>query len=274
MKVVLFCGGQGMRMRPLGGAGSGGYGEDLPKPMVHVGGQRPLIWHVMKYYAHYGHKDFILCLGYRAETIKNYFLNYNEYLTNDFVLTGGNKAELVHSDIHDWRISFVDTGLSACVGERLYAVREHLQGEDMFLANYSDGLSDLPLNPYMDKFKASGAVAGFAAVRPPQSSHVVRLEDDGHVRSIDPIRTSEIWINGGYFILRKEIFDYMKKGEELVHEPFHRLLAEKKLFGYRYEGFWTCVDTFKEKQDLDDMLAKGNTPWQVWQDEQQRIAAR
>lgn len=272
MKVVLFCGGMGMRMRPLGGSG-GGYGEDLPKPMVHVGGQRPLIWHVMKYYAHYGHKDFILCLGYRAEVIKNYFLTYNEYLTNDFVMRGGgSKIDLVHSDIADWNISFVDTGLSAKVGERLYAVRDYLKDDEMFLANYSDGLSDLPMGPYMDAFQKSGAVAGFAAVRPPQSSHVVRLNPDGAVTSIDPIGTSEVWINGGYFILRREIFDYMKKGEELVHEPFHRLIGEKKLYGHRYEGFWTCVDTFKEKQELDDMFAKGNTPWQVWKDQQQRIA--
>jgi len=128
MKVVLFCGGMGMRMRPLDGGG--GAGEDLPKPMVHVGGQRPLIWHVMKYYAHYGHKDFILCLGYRAEVIKNYFLTYNEYTTNDFIMRGGKKdIELVHSDIADWNISFVDTGLSSQVGERLYAVREHLKDD-------------------------------------------------------------------------------------------------------------------------------------------------
>lgn len=272
MKVVLFCGGMGMRMRPLGGGGGGG--EDLPKPMVHVGGQRPLIWHVMKYYAHYGHKDFILCLGYRSEVIKNYFLNYNEYLTNDFIMRGGkSQIDLVHSDIADWNISFVDTGLSSKVGERLYAVREYLKDDEMFLANYSDGLSDLPFEPYLDQFKKSGATAGFAAVRPPQSSHVVRLDGGGVVTSINPINSSDVWINGGYFILRREIFDYMKKGEELVHEPFHRLIAEKKLYGHRYEGFWTCVDTFKEKQELDEMFARGNTPWQVWKDTQGRIAS-
>jgi len=275
MKVVLFCGGQGMRMRPLAGGGAGpmAYAEDLPKPMVYVGGQRPLIWHVMKYYAHYGHKDFILCLGYKAEVIKNYFLTYNEYLTNDFVMTqGGTNIDLVHSDIHDWRITFVDTGLNAKVGERLYAVRDYLQGEDMFLANYSDGLSDLPLAPYVEDFKASGKTAGFVCVRPPQSSHVVRLESDGAVRAIEPIHASDVWINGGYFVLKGSIFDYMKKGEELVHEPFHRLIQENKLYGHRYEGFWTCVDTFKEKQELDDRFARGDTPWQVWKDAQTRIA--
>jgi len=268
MKVVLFCGGQGMRMRPLTpdapGMSAGG-GGDLPKPMVHVGGQRPLIWHVMKYYAHYGHKDFILCLGYRGDAVKEYFLQYKEYLTNDFVLTGGGASlQLLTSDIDDWKITFVDTGLSSNVGERLMAVRDHLEGESCFLANYSDGLSDLPLDTYTDAFNASDKIASFACVHPPHSSHIVSIGDDNAVETIAPLRDSGVRINGGYFIFRKEIFDYMNPGDDLVDAPFHRLIAEKKLMGYRYDGFWTCIDTFKEKQDLDEMWAKGDRPWEVW----------
>ena len=136
MKVVLFCGGLGMRIRDA---------EDLPKPMVQIG-YRPILWHVMKYYAHFGHKDFILCLGHRADAIKNYFLNYNECVSNDFVLSGGGKnLELLNSDIHDWRITFVDTGINSNIGQRLKAVEKYLEGEEEFLANYSDGLTDLPL---------------------------------------------------------------------------------------------------------------------------------
>ncbi len=134
MKVVLFCGGQGMRIRDA---------EDMPKPMVHIG-YRPILWHVMKYYAHFGHKDFILCLGHRADAIKNYFLNYNECASNDFILSGGPKnLELLHSDIHDWRITFADTGVNSNIGQRLKAVEKYLDGEEEFLANYSDGLTDL-----------------------------------------------------------------------------------------------------------------------------------
>lgn len=263
MKVVLFCGGQGMRIRPMGGVNSDG-SDAMPKPMVPIGGQRPMLWHVMKYYAHFGHKDFILCLGYGAELIKQYFLNYNEHLTNDFVMSnGGADIELLSSDIHDWRITFVDTGLYSNIGERLRRARPWLEGEDMFLANYSDGLTDVPFDDYMGKFLASGATAGFVSVRPPQTSHVVEMREDGIVTGIRHIREG-VWINGGYFILRSSIFDLMNENEELVHEPFQRLVEQQKLFAYQYKGFWTCIDTFKEKQELDEMYTRGHAPWQVW----------
>ena len=270
MKVVLFCGGLGMRMRPLGAesaspwaAGTG----DLPKPMVRVGGRQPLIWHVMKYYAHFGHKDFILCLGYRADTIKEFFLNYNEFMSNNFVLEhGGSTKHLLGGDIQDWRITFVDTGQNACVGERLQAVRPFLEGEEMFLANYSDGLTDLDLPQYIDAFVNTDKTAAFLCVRPPYTNHVVYTEENGAVKSIQPIRAANVWINGGYFVFRRAIFDYMRPGEELVLEPFGRLIEKNQLYAHKYEGYWTCMDTFKEKQELDELCARGKTPWQVWLD--------
>lgn len=257
MKVVLFCGGLGMRLRE--------YSESVPKPMVPIG-YRPVLWHVMKYYAHYGHKDFILCLGYLGDTIKNYFLNYNEALSNDFVLTnGGREVQLIQSDIHDWRISFVDTGRNSNIGQRLMAVRKYLEGEEMFLANYSDGLADLPLPTYLEQFqKQKDKIAAFMCVKPAQSFHVVSAGDDAVVTDIRAVCELDVWVNGGYFVFRKEIFDYMRPGEELVVEPFQRLAAERKLLAYKYEGFFGCMDTFKEKQQLDDMYASGNTPWEIW----------
>lgn len=255
-----------MRLRPLGPDASSPWGgDDVPKPMVQIGGQRPLLWHVMKYYAHFGHNDFILCLGYRAETIKEFFLNYNEFMSNDFILEhGGVIKRPLKEDIQDWRITFVDTGLKACVGERLKAVEPYLEGEEMFLANYSDGLTDLPLTGYIDRFKNSAKVGAFLCVRPPHTNHVVIVNDQGDVTGIQPIRAADLWINGGYFVFRREIFEYMQAGEELVEEPFNRLIHENKLFAYKYDGFWTCMDTFKEKQQLDGMCARGETPWQVW----------
>lgn len=271
MKVVLFCGGLGMRLRPLSPDPPGlwaNVSSDLPKPMICIGGQQPLLWHVMKYYAHYGHKDFILCLGYRGQVIKDFFINYNEFLSNDFIMAdGGATLDLLSDDIHDWRITFVDTGLSACVGERLKAVQPFLEGEEVFLANYSDGLTDLPLGQYLERFQAGGHVGAFVCVRPPHTSHVVHAEENGNVRAIQQIRTADVWINGGYFIFRHEIFDYLRPGEELVEAPFQRLIQQNKLLGYKYYGFWTCIDTFKEKQELDEMCARGNTPWQVWKTE-------
>jgi len=240
------------------------YSESVPKPMVNIG-YRPVLWHVMKYYAHYGHRDFILCLGYLGDTIKNYFLNYNEALSNDFVLTkGGQDVQLIQSDIQDWRISFVDTGRNSNIGQRLMAVRKYLEGEEMFLANYSDGLCDMPLPSFLDRFRRSDNVAGFVCVRPAQSFHVVSVGNEGLVTDVQAVRDIDLWVNGGYFVFRKEIFDYMKPGEELVVEPFQRLAAEKKLLAHKYDGFFGCMDTFKEKQQLDDMYASGNTPWEIW----------
>ena len=256
MKVVLFCGGLGMRLRE--------YSEVIPKPMIDIG-YRPLIWHVMKYYAHYGHNDFILCLGHRGDVIKQYFLNYDECLSNDFTLSkGGRDLQLRSRDIEDWRITFVDTGINANIGQRLKAVEPYLEGEEMFMANYSDGLSDLPLPEYLTYFREQQRVGSFLCVRPNQTFHVVSLTQEGVVSGIRHVADAGVWINGGYFIFSKDIFRYIKDGEELVEEPFHRLIVEGQLSAYRYEGFWACMDTFKDKQVFDARFAKGDTPWQVW----------
>jgi len=256
MKVVLFCGGLGMRLRE--------HAENIPKPLVNIG-YRPIIWHVMRYYAHYGHKDFILCLGYKADAIKNYFLHYDETVSNDFVLSqGGGKVELLNSDISDWNITFVDTGLNANIGQRLKAVEKYLKGEELFLANYTDGLSDLPLDVVIDYFKKHNKIGSFVAVKPTQTFHLVSLHDEGIVGNIQHIADTGLRINGGFFVFKEGIFKYIRDGEELVQEPFHRLVAEKQLVAYPYDGFWACMDTFKDRQLLEDMSSQGKTPWEVW----------
>jgi glucose-1-phosphate cytidylyltransferase len=256
MKVVLFCGGLGTRLRDLSG--------EMPKPMVKIG-YRPILWHVMKYYAHYGHKDFILCLGYRAEVIKEYFLNYNEYVSNDFTMSkGGKELNLKQSDISDWSITFVDTGLRSNIGQRLKAVEEYLKDEEIFLANYSDGLTNLPLPDMIDHFVKSGKIGCFICVKPSQSFHVVSLRDGYHIEKIEYVRDTDITINGGFYVFRREIFQYIKDGEELVVEPFQRLIKENQLIAYRYDKFWYCMDTFKEQQELNDMLERDEAPWEVW----------
>jgi glucose-1-phosphate cytidylyltransferase len=265
MKVVLFCGGLGTRLRE--------YSETIPKPMVEIG-YRPILWHVMKYYAYYGHKDFILCLGYKSDVIKNYFLNYNECLSNNFVLSNGCKeVKLLNTDIDDWRITFVDTGLHSNIGQRLRAIEEYLEGEEVFLANYSDGLSDAPLPDLIDYFLTSGKTASFLSVKPTQSFHVVSLDEDGEVAAIRHISNSGIWINGGFFVFRKAIFRYINDGEELVNEPFQRLIERGKLTTYKHKGFWVSMDTFKDKQLLDDMCSRGETPWEVWKNSDRRECA-
>ena len=255
MKVVLFCGGMGMRLR--------GYADDVPKPMVTIG-TRPILWHLMKYYAHFGHKDFILCLGYKGNVIKDYFLNYDESVSNDFVWSGGGKnIQFLNRDIDDWKITFVETGAHSNIGERLKAVEPHLDGEEMFLANYGDQLSDAPLPTVIETHRQSDAIASLLLVQPTASFDLVRAGEDGMVHQVLPLKQSDTWINGGFFVMRKEIFSFIEPGEELVREPFQRLIRQKALLAYKYTGFWQCMDTFKEKQRLDE-LNDGVAPWKVW----------
>jgi len=257
MKVVLFCGGLGTRLRE--------HSDTVPKSLVNIG-IRPILWHLMRYYAHYGHTEFILCLGYRGDMIREYFLNYNEALSNDFTLSrGGGAIELHSRDLDDWRITFVDTGLHTNIGQRLLRIRKFLGDDPTFLANYSDGLSDLPLDRQLAQFRESNVVASFAAVSNAQSSfHAAKVASDGLVTSIGPISDLELVVNGGFFAFRREIFDYINEGEELVEQPFQRLIAAKKLGAFRWSGFWRCMDTFKDKITFDRMEARRECPWMVW----------
>jgi glucose-1-phosphate cytidylyltransferase len=232
--------------------------------MVPVG-YRPILWHVMRYYAHYGHKEFILCLGYKADAIKRYFLDYDETISNDFVMSdGGKRVDLLASDIQDWKITFVDTGLNSNIGQRLKAVQPFLEGERTFLANYSDGVSDLPLPWMIVYLEGHDAVACFVGVAPTQSFHLVTAEAGGRVSSIRHVKDIGMRVNGGFFVLRHEIFDWMRPGEELVQEPFQRLADAGKLLSFNHDGFWACMDTFKDKQLLEDLYSRGQVPWEVW----------
>ena len=258
MKVVLFCGGLGLRMREAS--------PRIPKPMVPVG-YRPILWHIMKYYAHFGHKEFILCLGHKAEVIKEYFLGYNEALSNDFVLSnGGKNVELISSDIHEWTITFADTGLRAKVGERLRSVRKYLEGEEYFLATYGDAVTDAPLPAMVSELAEADKVGSFLCVRPkPYSFHTVSLGEDRLVHGIQDVTQADIWINGGFFVFRHDVFDYLHAGEDLVEEPFRRLIQSHQLVGHRYEGFWAPMDTLKDRDRLDEMVEGGAAPWRVWE---------
>jgi glucose-1-phosphate cytidylyltransferase len=256
MKVVLFCGGLGLRLRD--------YADHIPKPMVPIG-YRPILWHVMRYFAHFGHRDFILCLGYKGDLIKQYFLNYNECLSNDFVLSkGGRQLELANVDIHDWTITFADTGLRSNIGQRLQAVEKYLLNEEVFLANYSDGLTDLYLPRYLDFAHQQNKVGTFLSVKPNLSYHVAKTVSGGLVTGIQEMKQCGLRVNAGLFVLKKDIFRYMRPGEELVIEPFQRLIQDRQLAAYEYDGFFTAMDTFKDKQQLDDLYECGRPPWEVW----------
>lgn len=263
MKVVLFCGGQRFRLP--------GQAEPVPKPMAVIG-YRPILWHVMRWYAHHGLKDFLLCLGHGGDAVKSYFLRYNEALSNDFVLSrGGLDVELLSTDIQDWHITFADTGPQANIGERLAAVRKHLDGEEIFCANYADNLSDAPLPRLLDDFRQRAKVASFLSVRPHYSFHVVSHRSDGVVTAIDDARSANLWINGGFFIFRQEIFNYLSPTEDLVEQPFHRLATAGELVTYRYEGFWTALDTLKDLHRLQSLHDTGHPPWAPWLNNPTRV---
>ncbi len=253
MKVVLFCGGLGTRIRE--------YSEAVPKPMIPVG-QQPILWHLMDTYSRFGHRDFVLCLGYKANTIKDYFLNYKPQAYVDCIVSSaGAKVEYIGKLQEDWRIAMIDTGVWRNIGERLWAVREQVRGEEYFLANYSDGLSDVNLDEMVTAFKASGKAAAFLAVRPPLTYHMADIDQDGAVRGMSSSDKTDIWINGGFFIFKHTIFDYMREGEELVVEPFARLIADNQLMAFKHTGFWRAMDTLRDRQVLEDMVEQGRMPW-------------
>ena len=252
MKVVLFCGGLGTRIRE--------YSENIPKPMVPIG-HHPILWHVMQYYSQYGHRDFILCLGYKANVIKEYFLNYKQTANSDCIISDfGQKIEILGERPPDWRITLVDTGTWRNIGERLLAVRHLVRDEEIFLANYSDGLTNAPLDEMIDRFKKSNKIGCFIAIHPPISFHLAEFDGQDSVRRLRSSQESEIWINGGYFIFRNKIFDFIQEGEELVVQPFERLIAGGHLMAYKYEGFWRAMDTLRDRQLLEDMVEHGEMP--------------
>lgn len=235
MKVVLFCGGLGLRLRGVTGV--------VPKPMVPVGG-RPLLWHIMQYYAHFGHRDFVLCVGHQADVIKRYFGR------------GAFRAE-------GWTVTFVDTPPEASIGERFFAVRDRIDDE-VFLANYGDTVTDVQLPDLIQAHRESGKVASLLSVRPNYTFNVVTTDGSSRVSGFQDIADSGIRINGGYFVFQPSIFDYIEEGEDLP-EMFVRLIAADELVAYAYDGFWAPMDTLKDKERLEALVMNGGSVWQVWE---------
>jgi len=256
MKVVMFCGGLGLRLHPST--------ERIPKPLVRVGG-KPVLLLLMKYYSYFGHKDFILCLGYKGEEIKKFFLNYDECLSGDFILSnGGKKEKLFNSDIKDWKITFADTGVNSTLGDRIKAVQKYVDKDERFLANYADGLTDLYLPNLINFSVKQGKIACLITVKPSVVFHYVSVDRQSYVKNIRQLNQTPLRINGGFFVFKNEIFDYINPGEDLVYEPFQRLIKKRELVAYKYDGFWASLDTYKDKQRLDELASKNASFWEIW----------
>ncbi len=232
MKTVILCGGEGTRLRE--------YTESIPKPLVEVGG-KPVLWHIMKAYHHYGHGDFVLLLGYKGEKIKEYFEKNND---------------------EGWKIEFVDTGEKSSKAERLMQAKKHISDDDFLLA-YGDDVSDVNIKKVVEMHRKNGKTVTLTAVNPESQFGILQLSGE-IVTGFAEKPKLDYWINGGFFAMRSRIFGYLKKGNELEDETFRELAQEKEIIAYRHKGFWKCMNVFKDAVELNEMWEKGNAPWKVW----------
>jgi glucose-1-phosphate cytidylyltransferase len=257
MKVVVLCGGKGTRLREET--------EYRPKPLVDVGG-RPILWHIMKIYAHYGFRDFVLCLGYRGNMIKEYFLNY-EAMNNDFTMCLGSESRIQYHGSHEeqnFRVTAIDTGLETMTGGRLRRVAKYLD-DDTFLLTYGDGLADVNVAEVVAFHKSHGKLATLTTVRPSSRYGVLEMEDGGTVAGFAEKPSIEGWINAGFFVFDRRILDYIDSDEcVLEHAPLNRLARESQLMAYQHPGFFFAMDTYREYLQLNELWASSQAPWKVW----------
>ena len=257
IKVVILCGGMGTRLREET--------ELKPKPMVEIGGM-PILWHIMKTYAHYGFNEFVLCLGYKSEVIKGYFYNY-EILSNNFTIELGSKNIEIypgHSE-KGWKVTLVDTGLDAMTGARIKRIEKFIDS-DIFMLTYGDGVTDLNIKDLLNFHKSHGKIGTVTGVTPPSRYGELSIEKDHVVSFKEKSKTSSGSINGGYFIFNKKFFNYLKDedGCVLEKEPLERLVADKELKVFQHNGFWQCMDTYRDYKYLNELWTGGNPTWKVW----------
>jgi len=257
MKVVILCGGLGTRLREET--------EFRPKPLVDVGG-RPILWHIMKLYAHHGFHDFVVCLGYRGSMIKEYFLNY-EAMTNDFTICLGKRAHVHYNDQHeeqDFRVTLADTGAESMTGGRVKRIQKYIN-EDRFMVTYGDGVSDVDINQALDFHLSHGKLATVTTFRPTSRFGILNINTNDQVQSFIEKPKSDAWASAGFFIFERRIFDYLD-GDQCIleREPLEQLAREGQLMSYRHEGFFYAMDTYREYQFLNDLWKSGEAPWKVW----------
>ena len=256
MKVVILAGGMGTRLAELT--------EIMPKPMVEIG-PRPILWHIMKQYAHFGHTEFYVALGYKGDVIKRYFLDYCRLTGN---LTVDLRSGTIRSDgasAENWTLNFVDTGLITLTGGRVKRLQQSLEGAT-FMVTYGDGVANVDLNKLIDFHRASGRVGTVTAVRPPARFGGLVFEKDRVVRFTEKPQIGEGWINGGFLVFEPQIFKYLDGDQSsLEAHALERLAAEGRLAGYRHEGFWQCMDTMRDKNLLESLWQAGRAPWKVWE---------
>lgn len=260
MKTVLLCGGYGTRIRDVA--------DDIPKPMIPIGGL-PILWHLMKYYAQFKYSEFVLCLGYKGQSIKNFFMNYGAY-TRDFTVTLGSGRDIeFHSDHReiDWRITLAETGLGTMTGGRVSKIKKYIGDDDNFFLTYGDGLGDIDLNKLLAFHKRHGKILTVTGVRPPGRFGEMVVDDDSVIKEFnEKPQAGGGCISGGFFVCRKEIFDYLSDSDDLVFErgPMQALARDGQLVLYKHDSFWQCMDTYRDWELLNDMYDNGKASWVIW----------
>lgn len=258
MKTVILCGGRGTRL--------GEHGVSVPKALIEIGG-RPVLWHLMKLYSHGGLNDFVLCLGYLGDSIKRYFLEHH-WLDNDFTLklNSGGEPELnrLHGGNEDWRVTFVDTGLDTQTGGRLKRVQRYIGNDQTFCGTYGDGLANVDLGALLAFHRAHGRLATLTTVHPRSSFGILKISAQNAVVEFEEKPVMEEWINGGFFVFEREIFEYLDEDCVLEREPLQRLASAGQLMAFRHTGFWKCMDTYKDNVEFNQLWDQGQAEWKIW----------
>jgi glucose-1-phosphate cytidylyltransferase len=255
-KVVILCGGTGTRLKEET--------EFRPKPLVEIG-RKPILWHIMKIYAYYGHTSFVLCLGYKGSMIKEYFLNY-ECMNSDFTINLGNREKFVFHNSHeegDWKVTLADTGLDTMTGGRIKRIEKYID-DDTFLATYGDGVGDLDINRLIQFHKEKGKIATLTGFHPFSRFGVIEMNSDSLVERFREKPQLDGMISGGFFVFNRKVFDYLDEDCVLEQEPLYRLAKDGELAVYQHKGFWKSMDTYRDFLELNRMWEEGNTPWKVW----------
>jgi len=258
LRTFILCGGQGTRLREET--------EYRPKPMVEIGG-RPILWHIMKTYSHYGFDKFVVCLGYKGNMIKDYFLDY-EAMNNDFTIRLGAMKDISYHNSHqeqDFEVTLVNTGLDSMTGGRIKRASRYLQNDDLFLVTYGDGLADINIKDLIEYHRSHGKLATVSAMRPTSRYGLIDVGDDNAVRNFAEKPKAEGWASAGYFVFDRRVIDYID-GDDCIleREPLEQLAKEGQLMVYRHDGFFFAMDTFREFQILNEMWDTGKAPWKVW----------
>jgi glucose-1-phosphate cytidylyltransferase len=258
MKVVIFAGGLGTRISEET--------ESRPKPMVEVGG-KPILWHIMKIYSHFGFNDFVICLGYKGFLIKEYFMQYYLHNSDITIELGSNKLDIHYTNAESFRVTLVDTGLSTKTAGRLKRIQRYVGDED-FMLTYGDGVSDVDLNKLLAFHRSHGKIATLTAVQPEARFGGMDLENNGSVKNFkEKPKEDDKWINGGFFVLKPDVFKYIEgDGDETMWEdaPMEDLTNDKQLFAYKHHGFWKCMDALRDKIELENLWQTNQAKWKVW----------